>query len=320
MRTRIHHTQRQLYGYSIAAKRYALYEKSGPTGIRIIDPKAHGIGFLYPPKNSPKNWKEEIPKSIYEMWDYIVRGGLHFKRKSPPWLKIPQMMRLTITTYNVLHMLGEWEIARPYNFLFLPMVDPTFGYAFDKRADKKALLVCPFSSNQKEWFELDCVDVHTGKKYRMVDYINERNLPHNAVFPSQFSRLLVQYQEHPEAKSLAPDGSACRADTKGLLGRAHIVAGEFRYVGKETDRKWEEGDDISVLEFNATEYGRANMVVASEGVKSDIKKAGIKRCARESGFTRFLVRKLLRGAPVRRRSYDQFVRWLQGYNAEMSDK
>jgi len=314
------HAQRQLYGYSIAAKRYALYEKSGPTGIRIIDPKAHGIGFLYPPKDSPESWKEEIPKWIYEMWDYIVRGALHIKSKSPSWLKIPQMMRLTITTYNVLNMLGEWDIARPYNFLFLPMVDPKFGYAFDKRADEKPLLVCPFSSNQKEWFELDCVDVHTGKKYRMVDYAKERNPPHNAVFPSQFSRLLVQYRDHPEAKSLAPDGSPCRADTKGLLRRAHIVAGEFRYVGKETDRKWEEGDDISVLEFKATEYGRAKIVVASEEVKSDIKKIGIKRCARGSGFTRFVVWKLVRGGTVRRRTYDQFVRWLQGYQSKIAGK
>jgi hypothetical protein len=51
-------TQRQLYGYSIAAKRYALYEKTGKFEIRIIDPKAHGIGFLYPPADSPENWEE----------------------------------------------------------------------------------------------------------------------------------------------------------------------------------------------------------------------------------------------------------------------
>ena len=97
-----------------------------------------------------------------------------------------------------------------------------------------------------------------------------------------------------------------------MLKRTHIVAGELRYVGKETDRKWEEGDDISVLEFKANEYGRAKQVGASEEVKNDIRKIGIKKCARESGFTRFFVRKLLRGRAVRRRSYDEFVRWLQG--------
>jgi hypothetical protein len=309
---------RPLYGYSIAAKRYALYEKLGSTDIKIVDPKAHGIGFLYPPQDSPKDWKEEVPQWIYEMWDYILRGALHLKRKSPSWLNMPQMMRLTITTYNVLAMLGEWDVARPYNFLFLPMVDPTFGYAFDRRADERVLLVCPFSSHQPRWFDLKCVNVHDGKKYKMVDYTKETDPSHSVVFPSQFARLLIQYQEHPEAKSLAPDGSPCRADTRGLLRRAHITAGELRYVGKETDRKWEEGDDISVLEFKTTEYGRATKVVASEEVKKDIRKSGIKKCARESGFTRFFVRKLLRGRTVRRNSYNQFVRWLQGYKSQIA--
>ena len=223
-------------------------------------------------------------------------------------------MRLSITTYNVLKMLGEWEIARPYNFLFLPIIDPTFGYVFYRRKDEKALLVTPFSSKQESWFDLKCVNIHTDKKYRMVDPAKETNPPHNVVFPSQFARLLVEYQEHPEAKSLAPDGSQCRADTVGLLGRTNVIAGEYRYVGKETDRKWEEGDDFSVLEFKTTEYGRTRRVVASEDLKSDIKRIGINKCARESGFDRKnFVRKLVRGLPVKRNSYDEFVRWFQGY-------
>jgi hypothetical protein len=160
-------------------------------------------------------------------------------------------------------MLREWEIARPYNFLLLPMIDPVFGYAFDRQKDEKVLLVCPFSSDQENWFQLECVNIYSGKKYKMVDCTKQKNPPHNVVFPSQFARLLVQYQQHPEAKSLAPDGTPCKSGTKGLLKRAHIIAGEFRYVGKETDRKWEEGEDISVLEFRTTEYGREKKVVAS---------------------------------------------------------
>jgi hypothetical protein len=230
------------------------------------------------------------------------------------------MMRLTITTYNVLEMLGEWEIARPYNFLFLPMVDPTFGYAFDRRADEKVLLVCPFSSHQGDWFDLECVNVHGGKKYKMVDYTKETDPSDSVVFPLQFTRLLIQYQEHPEAKSLAPDGGPCQAGTMGLLQRAHITAGEFRYIGKETDRKWEEGDDISVLEFKGTEYGRAKMVVATEEVKNDITDIHIKKCSRESGFTRSFLRKLVRGIAVRRWLYDEFVRWMESYKSEMGVK
>jgi hypothetical protein len=102
-------------------------------------------------------------------------------------------------------MLGNWGIARPYNFLLLPMVDPLFGYAFDRRANEKILLGCAFSSKQEEWFDLECVDVHDGKRYKMVNCKENAEIAHNVVFPSQFARLLVEYQEHPEAKSLCND-------------------------------------------------------------------------------------------------------------------
>jgi hypothetical protein len=161
------------------------------------------------------------------------------------------------------------------------------------------------------------VNIHNDKKYKMVDYTKENDLPHNVVFPSQFRKLLIDYQDHPEAKSLAPDGTVCKADTKGLLKRAHVTAGEFRYVGKETDRKWGEGDDLSVLEFKGTEYGRSKMGVASEEVKRDVRKIGINKCARESGFDRKnLIRKSVRGLRVKRNSYNDFVRWLEGYKSQ----
>jgi hypothetical protein len=44
-----------------------------------------------------------------------------------------------------------------------------------------------------------------------ADCAKEKNPPYNVVFPSQFARLLIEYQEHPEAKSLAPDGTPCEA-------------------------------------------------------------------------------------------------------------
>ena len=81
--------QRQLYGYSIAAKRYALYEKKGKSELNIVDPKAHGIGFLYSPQDSPKNWDKDAPRWVYQLWDYIVRGALHLPRRAPSWLDMP---------------------------------------------------------------------------------------------------------------------------------------------------------------------------------------------------------------------------------------
>jgi hypothetical protein len=306
--------RRQLYGYSIAAKRYALYEKLGKTDIKIVDPKAHGIGFLYPPKDSPPNWKEDVPQWIYEMWDYIVRGALGLKRKEPSWLGLPQMMRLTITTYHVLEMLGNWEIARPYNFLLLPMIDPMCGYAFDRRANEKVLLVAAFSSKQERWFGMKCTNIHTGKKYRMVDCTKQSDAQHNVVFPSQFRRLLIEYQEHPEAKSLAPDGSPCEASTTGLLQRAHIIAGEFHYLGKETDHKWEEGDDISVLEFKTTEYGRAKTITADTSLVDEIRALGIRKTMQLTKMSQHTIEKLVCGESVKCKTHNDVLKTIQAYN------
>jgi hypothetical protein len=97
----------------------------------------------------------------------------------------------------------DWEVARPYNFLLMPMVDPLFGYAFDRPKNQKIMLVTAFSSKQKRWFDLECINIYGGKKYQMVNANKEKNPPHNGVLPSQFGRLLTEYQEHPEAKSLA---------------------------------------------------------------------------------------------------------------------
>jgi hypothetical protein len=119
------------------------------------------------------------------------------------------------------------------------------------------------------------------KRYALYEKIGETDIK---IVDPQFSRLLIQYQEHPEAKSLAPDGTPCKTDTSGQLRRAHVVAGDLRYIGKETDRRWEEGDDTSVLKFKTTEYGRSKMVVAREEVKKAIKDIGINKCARESRF------------------------------------
>lgn len=211
-------------------------------------------------------------------------------------------MRLTITTYNVLDMLQNWQFARPFNFLFLPMVDPTFGYSFYRRSDEKVLLVAPFSSKQDSWFNSQCINIYDGKRYKMVDY-KQKITGHNVVLPSQFERLVVEYHEHPEAKSLGPDGRPCQPNTKGLLQRTHVVAGDIRYVGKETDRKWEEGEDLSVLEFRANEYGRSRSVIADHAFAAKIREVGIRETMRLTGMSQHTIEKIANRERVKRSTH-----------------
>ena len=139
-----------------------------------------------------------------------------------------------------------------------------------------------------------------------------------------FEDLLYGYMSHPEAKSLGPDGRPCGADTRGLLGRSHVIAGRHRRIGKEHDRRLEEGDDLESLLFVPVEYEEpgqdtedASLVHASERLIRLIKKIGILRLVR-FGLGRRILERICRrelvnaGTP---REYKQRVQELLRKNS-----
>jgi hypothetical protein len=207
--------RRQLFGYSIAAKRYALYTKTD-NDIQIVEPKAHGLGYFYPPKDSPKEWKHETPHWIFKAWDWIVRGVLGLERTKPAWFDLPVMMKLTLSTpHHALKNLAKGALTRPNNFMMLPQIS-RFGYP----EDNKFTLITPFSTERDQWMHSKCVNIHDHQS-PVYELTNESD--GSRVLPKNFFMLLDSYQNHPEAKSLGPDGKPCDCDTRGLLQRAHIV-------------------------------------------------------------------------------------------------
>src|ERR1035438_1380803 len=109
--------RRQLFGYSVAAKRYALYTKAH-SDIEIVEPKAHGLGYFYPPKDSPEGSDREAPQWIFEAWDWIMRGVLGLGRTNPAWFDLPVMMRLTLSTpHHALKNLAKGFLTRPHNLI-----------------------------------------------------------------------------------------------------------------------------------------------------------------------------------------------------------
>ena len=51
-----------LWGYAIAAKRYALYRKT-EEGIEIVKASGHGLGYLFAPKENPAGDDEETQET-----------------------------------------------------------------------------------------------------------------------------------------------------------------------------------------------------------------------------------------------------------------
>ena len=109
----------------------------------------------------------------------------------------------------------------------------------------------------------------------------------------------LTYRDHPEAKFLGHDGNPCDSLTRGLLRRSHIVANVHRYIGKETSRRWEQGDDTSMVDFRCTEYSDGKKIADKE-MRKRIVEMGIRKVARTTGIHSDTVTLIARGDPVKR--------------------
>jgi hypothetical protein len=253
------------------------------------------LGYFYPPKDSPEGWKHDTPQWIFEAWDWIMRGVLGLKRSKPPWFDRLVMMKLTLSTpHHALRHVAKGPLMRPYNFMMIPQIG-RFGYPQDVDPNKCTLMTS-FSSEREQWMRSKCINIHDpqSRVYELTDeYDGWRAAPKN------FFMLLESYQNHPEAKSLGPDGKPCEFDTRGLLQRAHIIANwPPIYIGKEHDRHWEEGEDLSLLEFKTVEHKRKGYALATDEQLERIAKVP-KREFMRRGINQHTLEKICARGPVR---------------------
>ena len=177
----------------------------------------------------------------------------------------------------------------------------------------KFTLITPFSSERDQWMLSKCINVHDSQSpvYELTnEYDGRRALVKN------FFMLLDSYQNHPEAKSLGPDGKACEFDTHGLLQRAHIIANwPPIYIGKESDKHWEEGEDLSLLDFKAVEYKRKGKAVATDEQLTRILKVP-KREFMRRGINQHTLEKICWKETVRASKMAEVVKVLQQWESE----
>lgn len=159
----------------------------------------------------------------------------------------------------------------PFNFFLFPIISEVGGYP--PGVEKSAFnFIVPFESDRSKWSTLRGINLKDEKIYRIAMLPDGKR---DSVVPESFRIILKQYLQHPEAKSLAPDGSACLGSTQGLLHRETIVAHKIISIGKETDRSWEQGEDPSILDFKLKEYGNeSKMVIADSPDRKRWRKLG----------------------------------------------
>jgi hypothetical protein len=293
---------RRLFGYAIAAKRYALYTET-KKGISVVKASGHGLGYLFAPKrlsedeNSGDDTEDDdkAPVWVIEAWKWLVDRELGWGGRGPTWLSLPAMMRMTMTSPNVMrHNRPDW--LAPFNFFLFPLISELGGYppGLDRTTFN---FIVPFESDRRKWKTLEGINLWDEEIYRIAMSPDGRR---HTVVPESLRIILGQYLRHPEVKSLAPDGTRCVGSTQGLLGRTWITAREIIPVGKETDRHWEQGEDPSLLDFRLNEYRTtARMAVANVSERRTWKKIGVRNLIRKSKLSQKAVYGILNGQPVR---------------------
>jgi hypothetical protein len=286
---------RQLWGYAVSAKRYALFTESHKD-ISIEKASGHGLGYLFAPKERGADDEEETPDWVLEAWEYLLRKEFKYRAKKPDWLGLPAMMRMVMSSPNVMrNRRPEW--LAPFNFFLFPIIsDVGAGYpaGFDKSSFR---FITPTETDRKKWKQLKGINLLDEQTYQisMVPDPSQRK-----VTPDSFQIILNEYLGKPELKSRAPDGKPCEAETKGLLRRAAIVAKNLIPVGKETDRHWEQGEDPSMLDSKIEIYtSSGKLVMADESERQKWSKIGVRRLMRACSLTQKAIYSILSGKGVR---------------------
>jgi hypothetical protein len=307
---------RQLFGYAVSAKRYTLFTESKKS-VSIEKASGHGLGYLLAPKERDTNEddadgeSEETPEWVLEAWEYLIRKEFQYQAKKPDWLTLPAMMRMVMTSPNVLkNRRPDW--LAPFNFFLFPILSDLGGYpsGLDRTNFQ---FITPSESDRKKWNRLKGINLLDGRIYQisMIPDPKQRR-----VFPDSFQIILNQYLGKPEVKSLAPDGSPCEAETEGLLRRAKIVARRLIPVGKETDRHWEHGGDPSMLDPNIQSYGPSGkFAVADSSERKEWAKIGVRQLMRTTSLTQRTVYSILSGKGVRQQTMAMFRTGLDSLRA-----
>ncbi len=308
--------QQQLFGFSISSKRYAIYSVE-QNQINILSAKAHGLGYLLAPKTG-FNEKVEAPEWVVEGWTWLIHKIRGTPIQKPEWFSLPAMMRFTITTREVLKVLQATQntlpytkrAAKPFNFVLSPVLDPLDGYPVGVDPNQFSL-IGRYESDSGKWLKVAYVNIHEKpvgkkkpKKYEISTSTNR--LPSQALAQS-YGNIFEKYLWHTEAKSLGPDELECTQRTEGLLKRVPVKGITPGFIGKETVRRWEKGEDISLLEDRVPQY-RPNETAGfcvDHNIQHDAKLFSIRKLAKESGLPENSIKRARRGDRMRKATLEK---------------
>jgi hypothetical protein len=235
--------QRQIYCLAISAKRYALFLKAKDGTPELLRKGSnnkndrwsrHGLGHLLNPSDpdaSDRDWTAAV-------WDSIVSKSLGLKAKKIAFATLPAIGRTTVSSPFLMKSFESLNAGKPYaaqikpfNFLFTAHIMP-FGHP-DGVDPEKFHLIAPYDSNRSKWLDLEWIDQHSKRRFRIttVGHCGSREVAR----VKTYGDVITEYEFHPESKCADALGNPCDRQTIGLLRRRHIKIDQIKCIGKESN-------------------------------------------------------------------------------------
>ncbi len=247
--------------YVISAKRYALYDVVDGQVVlsEKKSPSEHGLGHLLDPTREDHSTEElageefgedELDPArpagkpwIAEAWRWLLSEAEGLPAEEPWWVDRRAITRLGISSPALLRPFDGLNKGKPYpaqvkpsNFLLVAHVAP-FGYPAGVE-ESRFRLVAPFEPLASKWGDLPWRNLYdpSGFLYATTtrSLLGERGEA-TEVRIQTLRDMLLGYRNHPEMKSLGPNGQLGGRSTVGLLARRPVNASSIRHIGKEAN-------------------------------------------------------------------------------------
>ena len=254
--------EREIWCFSIAAKRYCLFSLDDDGHPRIASSRTemyrseHGLGHLLPPgkgsaaADTGRDW-------VSEWWEHLLCIELGVSEPDPEWFDDSALGALTIGSYQDERAFRAYNAARPYALRVRPggfgMVAHVHPFARTKGTPR--VLVAARENDRAKRLELPWYDRAdpSGRTYRIRTGDPAYIVP-GTVTVQSYRDYFEDFRRHPEEKETGPDGEPCRPWTRGqLFPRTIFVTGLVR-IGKEASRLAGDPGASDAVEFGASEY------------------------------------------------------------------
>jgi hypothetical protein len=296
---------RPLFAYSIASKRYALFNLDD-TGRPVLRKSSeHGLGHLLNPLRPEETSLRGERDWAKQLWQFLLEQELGFEPPEPPWLDLPAMSLLSVSKPYLWHLFDGVNKGKDYsdqikpaNFLLAPHVKVNMAgqrLVPDGYDPLHFQLYAPADFDPRHWLELDYIDRYTGSH---VGVTLDEHEPHRTRAVVQTYRdVLREYEIHPEFKANAPDGKPCRTYTRGELTRRSIRGGAIHHLGKQGNEAEERDAGVTVDEEEwQEEY--PDEAAEREALKAKLSQFPQKAVAAEAGIDVSTVRRFERGERI----------------------